>query len=104
MTSRRTGPVSYTHLSGIPSMMVNVMSAIVCRDFDGFELSSRDLDWEAIAKDNKFPGLLRRAIKDTITVGDGAWKLSNDPELSDYPIIEYFSGEQVDFIYKRRCV
>ena len=87
--------------SGIPSMMVNVMSAIVCRDFDGFELSSRDMDWEAIAKDNKFPGLLRRAIKDTITVGDGAWKLSNDPELSDYPIIEYFSGEQVDFIYKR---
>ena len=59
------------------------------------------MDWEAIAKDNNFPGLLRRAIKDTITVGDGAWKLSNDPELSDYPIIEYFSGEQVDFIYKR---
>lgn len=93
-------PIHKLH-SGLPSMMVNVMSSIVCRDYNGLELSARESDWDNIIKDNNFSKLLYMAIKETITVGDGAFKLSNDPSLSDYPIIEYYPGDRVDFKYRR---
>src|SRR5690606_18415953 len=39
------------------------------------------------------------SITDTLVAGDGAFKISLDPAVSDYPILEFYSGEQVD--YKR---
>ena len=34
-------------------------------------------------------------------MGDGAIKLSFDKDISDYPITEWYSGDRVDFVYKR---
>lgn len=93
-------PIHKLH-SGLPSMMVNVMSSIVGRDYDGMDVSGRETDWEAIEKDNDFFKLLNTAIKETITIGDGAFKISNDPALSEYPIIEFFPGDRVDYVYRR---
>ena len=56
---------------------------------------------EKISKDNDFEHLLHEAVDETITVGDGAFKISNDPSLSDCPIIEFFPGDRIDYKYKR---
>ena len=87
--------------SGLPGMMVDVMTSIVCRDFNGIDLNGRGTDWEKISKDNDFEHLLHEAVDETITVGDGAFKISNDPSLSDFPIIEFFPGDRIDYKYKR---
>jgi len=37
------------------------------------------------------------AIVDTLVAGDGAFKITVDADLTKYPIIEFFSGEQVEY-------
>ncbi|OUS70323.1 capsid protein [Paenibacillus sp. MY03] len=85
--------------SGLPSIVADRLSDIVIGDFDGLELTSGKTDWEAIAEDNGFDELLAESIVDTLVSGDGAFKISIDP-VSEFPIIEFYSGEQVD--YKRQ--
>lgn len=57
--------------------------------------------WEEIAKDNEFDELLENAVADALIVGDGAFKISYDTALSEYPIIEFFSGEQVEYVERK---
>lgn len=89
--------------SGLPGMMVNHLAALVVQDLTDLDWS-RPLHkdrWEEIAQENHFPALVQRAVADTLVTGDGAFKITLDPEVSDNPIIEYWSGEQVDYITRR---
>ena len=36
-----------------------------------------------------------------MAIGDGAIKLSFDEKISSFPILEWYSGDKVDFVYKR---
>lgn len=45
--------------------------------------------------------LTKKAITDALKVGDGAFKISIDTEISEYPIVEFFDAEFVDYKYKR---
>ncbi|WP_303862609.1 capsid protein [Alkalibaculum bacchi] len=87
--------------SGIPGEIVDKLADIVISDLDNIELSEQKL-WDEIALDNKLSDeLLADAIKDTLICGDGTFKLSIDTEVSEYPLIEFFSGSDVSYIYKR---
>ncbi|WP_312907239.1 hypothetical protein [Tissierella praeacuta] len=87
--------------SGLPGEIVDKLADIVISDLDSIELSEQDL-WDEISLDNKFSDeILGGAIKDTLICGDGAFKLSVDTEITEYPIIEFFSGSDVDYRYKR---
>ncbi|WP_303194369.1 capsid protein [Thomasclavelia spiroformis] len=86
---------------GIPSLMVKVLSAIVVRDMNDIKLKSRQNEWEKIEKDNKFKKLLKRAISKSLYLGDGAFKISFDTSLSQYPIIEFYGANKVELIYER---
>ncbi|GIP14385.1 hypothetical protein J40TS1_00270 [Paenibacillus montaniterrae] len=85
--------------SGLPAMIAGTLADIVITDFDGIETTAAD--WEDIAKDNNFDKLLAESITETLVAGDGAFKVSYDPDVSDYPILEFYSGEQVDYVRKR---
>jgi len=87
--------------SGLPAMVAGTLSDIVIADFDGIELKSGEEDWKEIVKDNDFDKLLGESITDTLVTGDGAFKITVDPEVSDYPIMEFYSGDQVDYVRKR---
>ena len=50
---------------------------------------------------NKFPQLIGSCISETLVDGDGAFKISVDTDLSLYPIIEFYGGERVSYVYKR---
>lgn len=86
---------------GIPSLMVKVLSAIVVRDMNDIKLKSRQNEWEEIEKDNKFKKLLKKAISKSLYLGDGAFKISFDTSLSQYPIIEFYGANKVELVYER---
>ena len=90
--------------SGLPGEIVDKLADIVISDLDSIDLDNEENQglWDEISLDNKFSDeILGGAIKDTLIDGDGAFKLSVDTEITEYPIIEFFSGTDVDYRYKR---
>jgi hypothetical protein len=90
--------------SGLPGEMVDKLVDIVVADLDSISLENEENQklWDEIAKDNKFADeLLGEAIQKTLVDGDGTFKLSVDTEITEYPIIEFYSGTDVDYRYKR---
>lgn len=89
--------------SGLPKLIVNTLANIVIDNYNGVESeqTSKIDEWKEIAKENKFDELLRKILKETMYIGDGAIKLSFDSEISNLLILEWVSGEKVDFVYKR---
>lgn len=90
--------------SGLPGEIVDKLADIVIADLDSINLANEDTQnlWDEISLDNKFSDeILGGAIKDTLIDGDGAFKLSVDTEITEYPIIEFYSGTDVDYRYKR---
>ncbi|MGM1047611.1 MAG: capsid protein [Bacillota bacterium] len=87
--------------SGLPAMIVERLSDIVIADLDGIDLGKKQLTdlWKEIAKDNDFDELLGDSITEALVTGDGAFKITTDPDVTEYPIIEFYSGDQVE--YKR---
>lgn len=89
--------------SGLPAMIVDRLSDIVVSDIDSIDLDSDELNekWKEISDDNKFNDLLSASITEALYTGDGAFKISVDSYLTKYPIIEFYSGEMVDYLYNR---
>lgn len=89
--------------TGIPKIIINTLANIVIRDLNDIEYENVDKNdiWQAVATENDFNKLLLQATKDVLVVGDGACKISLDPELSMYPILEWVAGDRVDFVYDR---
>lgn len=89
--------------SGLPQLIINKLTDIVVSDYNGIECDNSVLldYWNVVAKENNFDDLLENIIGDTIGIGDGAVKYSFDKELSEYPMIEWYSGDKVEFVYKR---
>lgn len=87
--------------SGLPAMIADRLTDIVVADIDNIEVITASDVWEEIEKENKFNDLIEEAITKTLVEGDGAFKISGDSELSKYPIIEFFSGDRVDYKFNR---
>lgn len=89
--------------SGVPAIIVDTLAKIVVKDLNTINFDNQDIEdlWEEIAEDNKFLKLLKNSITETLVVGDGAFKITIDTDVTQYPIIEYFSGEKVDYTIKR---
>lgn len=86
---------------GIPGVIADILTDIVIADMNDFDLSGRQEEWEEIAKENRFQDILTEAITETLVIGDGAFKVSFDKDLSEYPIIEFYPGDKIDIIYNR---
>ena len=89
--------------TGLPALMVKVLAHIIVNDFDGVDinnLSEQDI-WDNIYRNNDGDGLLKQCLINTLVVGDGAFKISIDTDISQYPIIEFYPGDKVEFVYKR---
>lgn len=89
--------------TGIPKIIVNTLTNIVIRDLNDIEyedIAHNDI-WKAVVEENKLNKLLSKATKDVLVIGDGAMKIIFDPDISEYPILEWVSGDKVDFTYER---
>lgn len=97
-----TNPIRKIHLD-IPTQIVNRLSDIVVSDFAGFEIPDKDSEelWEEIATENKWQRFAKKSVDEALVTGDGAYKISVDPALSKYPIIEFYGADRVSFVSKR---
>lgn len=90
--------------TGLPGTIVDMLSDIVLTDFNGFSFSDEKGaagKWEDIAEDNDFDELLEEAVKKVLYIGDGAFKISIDKDISKEPIIEFWPGDRIDLTIKR---
>lgn len=51
--------------------------------------------------EQNFWSLAKKAVIDCLKTGDGAFKISFDSALSEYPIVEFYDAEFVDYKYSR---
>ncbi|MCI9101215.1 MAG: capsid protein [Lachnospiraceae bacterium] len=89
--------------TGLPALMVRTISSIVMADMNDFEFekdTQRQL-WEEIAKDNKFRKEFSRSLKEMLFIGDGAYKITIDTEISQYPLLEWIPGERIEYVRHR---
>lgn len=93
--------------SGLPAIITNKLTDIVLNDFNGIETEDSQLIdyWKFIVTDENngdvFDDLLEEVITDCLAIGDGAVRFVYNPEIGK-PVIEWFSSENVDFIYKNK--
>ena len=89
--------------TGLPSLIVRVLNSIIVSGMKKFEFSSPKQEqlWEEIEKDNKFRKKFEKSLKETLFIGDGAYKISVDTDLSQYPILEWYPGEHIEIVLNR---
>lgn len=88
--------------TGIPKLMVDVLTAIVMADLNKIDIPQNlNETWNKIAEENKFDEIIEKAVTDTLIIGDGAFKISLDDDISPNPIIEFYPGDKVEFQYRR---
>lgn len=89
--------------TGLPGLIVRILSGIILEDMNDFEFESgaQEAIWKEIEKENKFRKALERSLKDMLVVGDGAYKVTIDTALSQYPILEWYPGERIEIIQER---
>ena len=84
--------------TGLPSLVVDMLTNVTLaslNDFDFKRLQDKEI-WDVIAKENKIKKQLEKATKETLYIGDGAFKVTFDTSISEYPIIEYYPGERIE--------
>ncbi len=88
--------------TGLPKIICRILTDIVMSDMNDITVEGKYQGiWEIIAKDNDFEDLLESAIKNILIVGDGAFKVAIDPKLTEYPIIEFVPGDNLEYVYER---
>ena len=89
--------------TGLPGLIVRTLSFVVLPDMNDFEFESpaQEQIWKEIEKDNNFHKKMENALKETLFIGDGAFKVTIDTDISDYPILEWYPGDRVEFVYQR---
>ena len=89
--------------TGLPGLIVRTLTSVVLPDMNDFEFESPKQQgmWEEIAKDNDFQHKIESALKEALYIGDGAFKVTVDTQISPYPILEWYPGDRVEFIRHR---
>lgn len=86
--------------TGLPGMMVDILSSLVTADMNDIEVPYKYKDiWAEIEKENDFEALIENAITESLVTGDGAFKITLDSDVSQYPIIEFIPADNVEYKY-----
>lgn len=88
--------------TGLPKLMRRVLTDIVISDMGEISVDGKwESIWADIAEDSEFEDILEEALGEILTVGDGAFRIILQPELSELPIIEFVSGDCVEYVTER---
>lgn len=86
--------------TGLPGIIIDTLVSIVKRDLNDITVEKRQSEWKEMSKKINIKELIEEALTETLVVGDGAFKISIDESISPYPIVEFVSGEDVEYKYK----
>lgn len=89
--------------TGLPGMIVRILNGIVVADMNDFLFvdAKQEQIWKEIEKENKFRKKFEKSLKEVLYIGDGAYKVTVDTQISPYPILEWYPGDRVEFVYRR---
>ncbi len=88
--------------TGLPKLMRRILTDIVISDMGEISVDGKwESTWADIAKDSEFEDILEEALDEVLTVGDGAFRIVLQPQLSEFPIIEFISGDCVEYVMER---
>lgn len=89
--------------TGLPGLIVRILSSIILSAMNDFEFSDQKHEslWKEIEKENKFRKGLEEALKEALYIGDGAYKVTIDTALSEYPILEWYPGDRIEIVRQR---
>lgn len=89
--------------SGLPALMVDTLADLCKSDLNPPEFPRPEdaARWEELAGEIDLAALCGLAVRETLAMGDGAFKLSVDPAVSPYPLVEFLSGDRVEYMTKR---
>ena len=89
--------------TGLPAIIADTLASIVTNNLNDITLedSKHNRVWEETAKENKFEKLLTQAVTTALFIGDGAFKIAFDPEISKLPLLEFVPGDKIEYRYIR---
>ena len=91
--------------TGLPKLIVNTLTNIVLSDFNGIDFDTDKIEindyWEQFEKENNLNSTIDKAFKQTLYLGDGAFKFSIDTNISKLPILEWYPADRVEYRYNR---
>lgn len=89
--------------TGLPSLIVRILNSIIVSGMEDFEFPNAQQEqlWKEIEIDNKFRKKFEKSLKEILFIGDGAYKISVDTDLSQYPILEWYPGEHIEIVLNR---
>ncbi len=90
--------------TGLPGLIVRILAGIVLSDMNDFDFADNDKQrqlWDDISEENEFPKKMERALKEVLCIGDGAFKVTIDTKISEYPILEWYPGDRIEIIQSR---
>ena len=84
--------------TGLPKIIVNTLTNICVDDMQDVKIThiGKENMWNDIERENDFKNLVKRAVKKALVTGDGAFKLSIDTDISQYPIIEFYEADRIE--------
>lgn len=98
--SRSNSHIRKAH-SGLPKLMVDRLAGIVVDDMLDPQLDTLgEQTWEYIQDQVKLKAKVLKATKEALIQGDGAFKISMDTDLADYPLVEFFDAMHTEYVYK----
>lgn len=84
--------------TGIPKIILTSLVDIIAENYDGISFDSgnskQEEIWKLIESDNDFFAIVIKAVRDCLVFGEGAFKIMNIPDLSEYPIIEFVPAKK----------
>lgn len=89
--------------TGMPGLIVRVLSSVVMSDMNDIEVEdgAKAAVWKNIEQENKFRKVLERVVKELLYIGDGAYKVTVDTDVSRFPILEWYPGDRIEIEYRR---
>ncbi len=90
--------------TGLPGLIVRTLCNVVMADMGDFDFADEAAGgiWKNIENENAFRTGLSDVLAEVLVVGDGAFKVTIDTSLSEYPILEWYTGDQIELIYQRK--
>lgn len=101
-TSTRGLEIRKIH-TGLPKIIVNTLTNICVDDMQDIKIDhiGKENMWAEIEKENDFKNLVKKAVRKALVTGDGAFKISVDTDMLQYPIIEFYEGDRIEIKRER---
>lgn len=89
--------------TGLPSLIVKTLVSVTLADMNDFEFENAaqaDI-WKHVEEENSFRKNLEASLRELLFIGDGAFKITMDTDISQYPMLEWYPGERIELVYHR---